>query len=58
MADIRDLQYLFLHFDVLEVLRSNSEHIQALISTHPEHKEFLSETHRHLLLCIQQLEEL
>lgn len=58
MADIRDLQYSFLHFDVLEVLRSNLEHIQTLNSTHPEHKEFLLETHRHLFQWIQQLEEL
>jgi hypothetical protein len=58
MADIRDLQYLFLHFDVLEVQRSDSEHIQALLSAHHEHKEFLLDTHRHLLLWIEQLEEL
>jgi len=57
MSDIRDLQYSFLRFDVLDVLRSNSEHIKALISTHPEHQEFLLETQRHLLLWISQMEE-
>jgi hypothetical protein len=57
MADIRDLQYLLLHFDVIQVLRSNSDNVQTLISTFPEHKQSLSEAYRYLLQMIDQLTE-
>lgn len=57
MADIRDLQYLFMHFDVAQVLRGNADHLQTLISASPEHNPFLFEAHRCLLLIIEQLEE-
>lgn len=57
MADIQDLQYLLLHFNVIEGLHSNLDHVRVLILTSPEHGETLLETHRHLLLTIKQLEE-
>jgi hypothetical protein len=57
MADIQDLQFLFLHFDVTKMPCSNAGHLQSLIWTFPEHTPSLFEARCCLLLMIEQLEE-